>query len=70
MAMSNKERAQLYRIRKNGLKLRLSVREIDTLLRVLKDSDHQDLRKKIDEQATEHLRDHFIKFMDGIREEA
>jgi hypothetical protein len=70
MAMSNKERAQLYRIRKNGLKLRLSVREIDTLLRMLKDSDHQDLRKKIDEQATEHLRDHFIKFMDGIREGA
>jgi len=70
MAMSNKKRAQLYRIRKNGLKLRLSVREIDTLLRMLKDSDHQDLRKKIDEQATEHLRDHFIKFMDGIREGA
>jgi len=70
MAMTNKERAQLYRIRKNGLKLRLSVREIDTLLRMLKDSDHQDLRKKIDEQATEHLRDHFIKFMDGIREGA
>jgi len=70
MAMSNKERAQLYRIRKNGLKLRLSVREIDTLLRVLKGSDHQELRKKIDEQATEHLRDHFIKFMDGINEEA
>ena len=69
MAMSNKTRAKRYRIRKNGLKLRVSVREADILLRLLKDHPHQSLRDKIDEQATAQLRESFIEYMDGLREQ-
>ena len=69
MAMSNKTRAKRYRIRKNGLKLRVSVREADILLRLLKDHPYQSLRDKIDEQATAQLRESFIEYMDGLREQ-
>lgn len=69
MAMSNKIRAKRYRIRKNGLKLRVSVREADILLRLLNDHPHKSLRDKIDKQATEQLRESFIEYMDGLREQ-
>lgn len=69
MAMSNAERARLYRIRKNGLKLRVSVREADVLLRLLKDTPYKSLRTKIDEQATKQLRESFIQYMECLSEQ-
>lgn len=69
MAISNNDRQARFRVRQNGLKLRLSVRETDVLLRLLNDHPYQSLRNKIDEQATAQLRESFIEYMDGLREQ-
>ena len=69
MAISNTDRQARFRVRQNGLKLRVSVREADILLRLLNDHPHKSLRDKIDEQATTQLRSSFIEYMDGLREQ-
>lgn len=69
MAISNTDRQARFRVRQNGLKLRVSVREADILLRLLKDHPYQSLRDKIDEQATAQLRESFIEYMDGLHEQ-
>jgi hypothetical protein len=51
------------------LKLRVSVREADILLRLLNDQPYESLRDKIDQQATEQLRESFIEYMDGLNEQ-
>lgn len=69
MGISNIDQQARYKIRQNGLKLKVSVREADTLLRLLNDHPHRSLRDKIDKQATEQLRESFIEYMDGLREQ-
>ena len=69
MAISNIDQQARYKVRQNGLKLQLTVREADTLLRLLNDHPHRSLRDKIDKQATEQLRESFIEYMDGLREQ-
>lgn len=69
MALTNAQRARRYRIRQNGLKLRVSIREADVLLRLLKDTPYESLRNKIDEQATEQLRNSLIENMECLREQ-
>jgi hypothetical protein len=69
MAISNTDRQARFRIRQNGLKLRVSVREADILLRLLNDQPYESLRDKIDQQATEQLRESFIEYMDGLNEQ-
>jgi hypothetical protein len=69
MAISNIDQQARYKVRQNGLKLKVSVREADILLRLLNDHPHKSLRDKIDKQATEQLRESFIEYMDGLREQ-
>jgi hypothetical protein len=69
MAISNTDRQARFRVRQNGLKLRVSVQEADILLRLLDDHPNKYLRDKIDRQATEQLRESFIEYMDGLREQ-
>ena len=69
MGISNIDQQARYKIRQNGLKLKVSVREADTLLRLVNDHPHRSLRDKIDKQATEQLRESFIEYMDGLREQ-
>jgi hypothetical protein len=69
MAISNTDRQARFRVRQNGLKLRVSVREADILLRLLNDQPYESLRDKIDQQATEQLRESFIEYMDGLNEQ-
>jgi hypothetical protein len=69
MAISNTDRQARFRVRQNGLKLRVSVREADILLRLLNDQPYESLRNKIDQQATEQLRESFIEYMDGLNEQ-
>ena len=69
MAISNVDRQARFRVRQNGLKLRVSVREADVLLRLLKDTPYNSLRDKIDEQATKQLRESFIEYMERLNEQ-
>ena len=69
MAISNVDRQARFRVRQNGLKLRVSVREADVLMRLLKDTPYNSLRNKIDEQATKQLRESFIEYMERLNEQ-
>jgi hypothetical protein len=69
MAISNVDRQARFRVRQNGLKLRVSVREADVLLRLLKDTPYGSLRDKIDEQATKQLRESFTEYMERLNEQ-
>ncbi len=69
MAISYIDQQARYKVRRNGLKLKLTVREAYTLLRLLNDHPHRSLRDKIDKQATKQLRESFIEYMDGLREQ-
>lgn len=69
MAMSNADRQRLFRIRKNGLKLRVSAGEASILMRLLKNTPYDSLRDKINQQATKQLRESFIEYMECLNEQ-
>ena len=69
MAMSNADRQRLFRIRKNGLKLRVSAGEASILMRLLKNTPYDSLRDKINQQETKQLRESFIKYMECLNEQ-
>ena len=69
MAMSNADRQRLFRIRKNGLKLRVSAGEASILMRLLKNTPYDSLQDKINQQVTKQLRESFIEYMECLNEQ-